>query len=190
MAIVKPGAPKAQIFDTPAGVELNIPAPRYPFVVVFLPVWLVGWAFGWFTAFSAIGSRTSDPGATLFMVVWLSFWTLGGGFALAMFAWSLAGREIVVLGPGRLAIAWRVFGVGRVREYDLVHAARLRVAPQPYNPYDYRSGMRFWGIGGGPIAFDYGASTIRFGGALQEAEASALVQRLIERQPSLRGVSP
>jgi hypothetical protein len=41
--------------------------------------------------------------------------------------------------------------------------------------------MRFWGIGGGLIAFDYGAKTFRFGASLDEAEAQDIVKELNRR---------
>ncbi len=53
-----------------------------------------------------------------------------------------------------------------------------------------RRWKRLWGFGGGPIVFDYGASTVRCGAALEEGEASMLVQQLIQRQPGLRSNKP
>lgn len=41
--------------------------------------------------------------------------------------------------------------------------------------------MQFWGIGGGPIAFDYGSGTVRFGNSLDEAEAREVVRELKAR---------
>jgi hypothetical protein len=38
-------------------------------------------------------------------------------------------------------------------------------------------------FGGGTIAFDYGAKTFRFGGGLDEAEASHLIELLKSRYP-------
>ena len=112
-------------------------------------------------------------------------WTAGGAFAMLAVAWSLAGREVVTLNPAALVIAHRVLSMGRVREYAVQEISNLRVTPQAYDPFDFRSSMRLWGLGGGPIAFDYGAATIRFGGSIEEAEAAVLVRRLVERQPYL-----
>jgi hypothetical protein len=38
--------------------------------------------------------------------------------------------------------------------------------------------MSFWGIGGGLIAFDYGAKTFRFGASVDESEARDIVSEL------------
>jgi hypothetical protein len=181
---VKPGTPKALIRETSGGLEVSIPAPRNPVLLFFLPVWLVGWAFGWVSAFADL---TAGKGVapSLFLLPWLVFWTLGGVFAVVAFAWSAAGREVVTLGPSSLILSRRVLGLGRSREYDLTHVAQLRATPQGYD----RSGMRAWGFGGGTIAFDYGASTVRFGSALEEGEAGMVVRQLAQRRPSLSSMA-
>jgi hypothetical protein len=185
LAIVAPGKPRSTVTDTPEGLRLSIPAKRNPFLLVFLPAWLVGWAIGWGAAASQLNSSGTKGPADLFLVVWLLGWSAGGVFAIRALAWSLAGRELVTLRPHELVIARKALGLGRVRQYDLAHVSNLRVATDGYNPFDLRASMRVWGIGGGPIAFDYGASTVRFGASLEEGEAGQLVRRLLERQPSL-----
>jgi hypothetical protein len=185
LAVVTPGKPRSTVVDTPEGLVLSIPTKRNWFLLVFLPAWLVGWAVGWGAAFSQLISSSSKGPPELFLVAWLVAWTAGGVFAIWALAWSLAGREVVTLRPHELVIARKVLGFGRARQYAISHVVNLRLAPEGYNPFDFRSGMRFWGLGGGPIAFDYGASTVRFGAALEEAEASQLAQRLVGRQPSL-----
>jgi aryl sulfotransferase len=63
----------------------------------------------------------------------------------------------------------------------------LRVSPQPSGA---RWSQRTWGSWGGTLAFDTGASTIRFGAALEEAEAAAIARRLVERHPGLAAAAP
>jgi hypothetical protein len=46
--------------------------------------------------------------------------------------------------------------------------------------------MQFWGIGGGPVTFDYGARTFRFGASVDEAEARDIVNQL-KAQHSFHG---
>ena len=130
---------------------LSIPTKRNFFLLVFLPAWLVGWAMGWGAAFSQLTSSSAKGPPELFLVAWLVAWTAGGVFAIWALAWSLAGREVVTLRPHELVIARKVLGLGRARQYAISHVANLRVAPEGYNPFDFRSGMRFWGIGGGLI---------------------------------------
>jgi len=80
-----------------------------------------------------------------------------------------------------LAIKRDLFGTGRARQYDLAHVKHLRVVTPSFNPFDFSSALQFWGIGGGLIAFDYGAKTFRFGAGVEEAEAQGIVTRLKSR---------
>jgi hypothetical protein len=113
---------------------------------------------------------------TFFLIFWLLGWTAGGVFALYALLWLAVGKEIVSLRPGSLTIKLAVLGVGLTREYDLAHIKNLRVSPEPANPFGWS--MSFWGIGGGLIAFDYGAKTVRFAASIEEAEASQIVSDL------------
>ena len=55
------------------------------------------------------------------------------------------------------------------------------VAQVGFNPLDVSSSLQLWGIGGGVIAFDYEARTIRFGAGLDEAEAKEVVTAITQR---------
>lgn len=181
MAIVSPAEPKASIEENPRGLEVVIPARRNGFITLFLGFWLCGWAIGEVVVPAAFFARDVDVGAKFFVAVWLAAWTVGGGFVLYVFFWSLVGRERVLLTSSTLSIERELFGMGRLREYELRHISDLRTAPSTYNPFDFRSGLQFWGLGGGVIAFDYGAATVRFGAALEEGEAKTIVERLRSR---------
>ena len=145
--------------------------------MLFLSAWLVGWCFG-----EVFATREllfgSDEAPALFLGAWLVGWTIGGGFALFTWLWMLRGREVVVLRPHSLTTKRDVWGLGRPKEYDLLHVKNLRVAPISWNPYDWGGATQFWGVGGGPIAFDYGSRTVRFGSGVDEAEAREIVNEL------------
>lgn len=149
--------------------------------MIFLGFWLCGWAMGDVMVPATFLAADVDREAKLFAAVWLVAWTIGGGFALYAFFWSLVGRERILLTPSTLSIKRELFGMGRVREYELTHVRDLRVSPMTYNPFDFRSSLQFWGIGGGVLVFDHGAATIRFGASLQEGEAKAIVERMRSR---------
>lgn len=181
LAVVEPAKPKAIVADTSHGLEIVIPAKRNWFLTIFLGFWLCGWAMGEIMVPLAFFSGDLDHAALVFTAVWLVMWTVGGGFAIYIFLWSLAGRERVLISPAILSVKRELFGFGRVREYELAHVSDLRSAPSTYNPFDFRSGLQFWGIGGGTVAFDHGASTVRFGASLEEGEAKSLVETLRSR---------
>ena len=186
MAFGKVPAPTSTVTDTTSGLVIVVSARRNYFLLAFLSVWLVAWACGWTWAFHQLTSRTNRGGIDLFLLVWITGWTLGGGFWVFIVGWWLAGRERILLGPSTLSIRREILGMGRKREYAISEIRNLRVAPQPYNPVDFRSGLQSWGLGGGVVAFDYGADTVRFA-AVQEAEGEMIVNRLRERQPFPNG---
>jgi hypothetical protein len=42
--------------------------------------------------------------AVLFSLVWLGAWTVGGAMALTIFAWMLAGREVITVTRDALSV--------------------------------------------------------------------------------------
>lgn len=181
MALVAPARLRATLKDTSAGLEIVVPARRKILVTTFLGFWLCGWlAAEIMVPISFFRDGAQGP-PMAFTAIWLVLWTLGGGFALYVFCWSLAGRERILLSPSRISIQREVFGSGRTREYDAAHVRDLRVSPTPSNPMAFRGGLEYWGIGGGVIAFDHGAATIRFGAGLEEGEAKSVVAQIKSR---------
>jgi hypothetical protein len=181
MAVIAPARPRGSVQEGPEGLEIVIPPRPNWFRTLFLGAWLCGWAVGEFMVPTTFLSRDLEPEARMFAMAWLAAWTLGGGFAIYAFLWSIFGRERVLLTPLSLRIKRDLFGTGRVREYELIHIRDLRCAPAIYNPHDFRSGMQVWGIGGGTIAFDHGSATVRFGAGLEEGEAKAIIERMRSR---------
>ncbi len=188
MSRVSPPADRATITDTPEGLLVSTPVRKHWFIILFLPVWLVGWVFAEVTVGSELLDFESAQGEpVLFLIAWFTMWTIGGLFAIAILLWSLFGLEKVAVAGSSITIRREVLGLGFTREYDLSHATNLRVAADSFNMFDPRAGLRFWGIGGGLIAFDYGSSTVRFASGVDEAEASRIVARVISRNSTLRG---
>jgi hypothetical protein len=149
--------------------------------MLFLPVWLAGWAFGEITVLRQLLLGPHSGAPDLFMLVWVTGWTLGGGFALATVAWLFAGRERVRVEQGTLTLEQVVGPVGRRRSYDLRQVTGLRAVAQTSQEL-MAGNMTPFGFGRtGGLAFDYGTSTVRWGAGLDEAEARVVVERLGER---------
>jgi len=180
---VEPSQPRFRWEDHLGRLRVTLPARRNWLVLIFLSAWLVGWVFGEVMVPTQLFGRTGKTGVDLFAAAWLVMWTIGGGFAIYIWLWNLVGREVIDVDSQSLRIKRAVGRWGRIREFGLTHVRALRVAPQAFNPMDFSSGLRFWGVGGGIIAFDYGAKTYRFGSALDEAEAKQVLARLAERVP-------
>jgi len=181
MTLVAPIRPRASFRDTSEGLEITVPARRNTFLTLFLGLWLCGWVVGEIMVPASFLRGGTHHGPVLVGAVWLVAWTFGGGCALYAFWWSLIGHERILISSLRLSIKRELFGRGRVREYDKAHVRDLRVSPNPYNPFDFRSSLQFWGVGGGILAFDYGAATVRFGAGVDESEAKSIVAQVKAR---------
>jgi hypothetical protein len=182
MARVAVPAAKASISDTPDGLVISIPATKSWGTIAFIGFWLCMWAFGEFSVIHQLATGKPQGSGNLFMVGWLGAWTVGGCAAMYAWLWNMTGHEIVSLTPTSLAIRRDVLGFGRSSEYDLQSVKNLRIDKIPINSR-YNQGFSLQSYFGGTIAFDYGAKTFRFGGGIDEAEASHLIELLKSRYP-------
>lgn len=171
---------RATITGGPEGLEIIIPARRHVLVLLFLGVWLVGWLMGEMTVGAQLFSRRPNGPAAI-LLIWLIFWTLGGGFAAYLWLWMLVGKERILIGTSMLQMKRDVLGLGRTRRYELYKIRNLRVALPPSGPRDAGVALRFAGLVGGLIAFEHEGKTIRFGAAVDEAEARMIVERMKQR---------
>jgi hypothetical protein len=177
MSLVKVSTGRATVSPTFSPLAITIPARRHWFLMLFLPLWLCGWFMGETSAIHELVK--GDGGAGMFLVVWLTMWTVGGAIALLTLAWTIAGKEVLAVGSGLLTHRRQIGPIGITRAYDAHQVRDLRVTPVP-EPRWGRSQNPF-SITDGPIAFDYGAKTIRVGAGVDEAEAKSLVETLRER---------
>jgi hypothetical protein len=83
---------------------------------------------------------------------------------------------ILALRSGSITIKRTILGVGLTREYDLANIKNLRVSPESADPFGWSTSVL--GMGGGLMAFDDGAKTVRFAASVEEAEASQIVSDL------------
>ena len=180
---------RARVQSVPGGIELRIPARRPIVLILFFSVWLVGWCFGEFSAVHQLLRPTplkGDSGApTAFLAFWLCGWTIGGGFVLFSMLWMLAGYERVTFTGEALTLRREVFGIGRSRAYLLSAVRDLRVIDvAPFAPFTFGR-QDVFGRSSGPLAFDYGAQTIRFGAGVDPAEAKRLAAKVLASKPGL-----
>ncbi|MEE9443408.1 MAG: hypothetical protein V3V99_12155 [candidate division Zixibacteria bacterium] len=162
-------------------MEISIPSKKNVFIILFLMFWLAGWCFGEFTVTKQLLSGEVENQGKAFMLFWLAMWTVGGIFAIFIWFWNVAGREIIKIDGLQLKIKRAIFNVGLKKEYELVHIKDLRISPESRNIFSSKSAFQFWGFGGGIIAFDYGARTYRFGASIDEAEAKIILDNISAR---------
>jgi len=149
--------------------------------MVLLAVWMAGSLLG--EAFGANWLLAGEEDTPIFFLgAWVVLWTMSGGAALVACLWMARGQEIVTLRPDTLEIRRDVLGWGTTREYDLAYARNLRVSQRRFDP---KRPLEVLGVGGGSVAFDYGARTLRFGSSLDEAEARQIVSELVTSNAAL-----
>ncbi|MRW92097.1 hypothetical protein GJ699_19050 [Duganella sp. FT80W] len=181
---IQPQPARFHAETTIEGLRVVIPASRNWFIMLFLVAWLGGWTIGE----TNVAGQLLNPGDKTpsgFLLFWLAGWTLGGLFAVGTVLWQLAGREILIANSLALTHRFEVFGVGVSRSYgasDIKHLRTTEYSPPP--TMNQRAMLPpFFGSGHGPIAFDYGARTIRIGSSLEEAEAKSLLNSLVAHLP-------
>lgn len=198
MAFEEPAKPRYKIEEVREGLVITIPARRRWFLILFASFWLCAWAVGEvfvgrIVLYLLFGDHAPGEqpegvvsiGVVVFILAWLGCWTLGGLFAMYAWLWNIAGRQVVTVGVDGVRIENVVPMWRRGKEYRLADVTSLRIAPEQLTMWTFREGMRFWGIGGGPLAFDYAAKTVRFGPALEEAEAKMVLAAIARRCPQI-----
>jgi hypothetical protein len=181
MTKINRSAYRVTVADDPGGLGLLIPPKRNWFIILFMGFWLCTWAVCEIMI-PAQFIKGEIPGITLiFLLAWLGAWTVGGAFAIYLWIWNLMGRQIITIQGHTLTTRRDIGGYGFDKEYDLTQVRDLRVSARGFNALDYSASLDFLGIGGGLVAFDYGAKTCRLGAGLDEAEAKFVVRKIIDR---------
>jgi len=155
--------------DEFGGFRITIPAARNWFLILFLSVWLCGWAVGEVMApagaVAAIffgGKPMNGLPPLVVLCVWFPLWTVAGFMMMLALAWTLAGREVITLTDEALLIRREVGGLQRSRSFDLTGLTNLRYAPLVYNAFSFSfaeswgSQLQMIGLAGGAVAFDHG----------------------------------
>ena len=139
---------------------------------VFLAAWVIAWLSS-----EVLGPTRFFPAETspeTIAIVWYLLWTPGGLLAIYALLWSLVGWEHIHVEPASLSLKRSIFGLGRVRIYDAARVRDLRL-------YSRTAAVNFRKpalVGGGRLAFNYGASVVRFVDNVTDAEAETLLARI------------
>ncbi len=169
-------------------LKITIPSRKQWFQILFMSFWMIGWAFGEVGALRSLISGEGFGGPGLFMIVWLSGWTIGGGYVIYIISWQLFGNEIIQVSNSVITTSRSVLGFGFPKEYssEYIKALRVSTSSSSNDTFGWSRASRFYGIGGGLIAFDYGSKTINFGGGIDEAEAKQILSEIQQRYPQYR----
>jgi hypothetical protein len=180
---VKP--PRFEVEQGLGGDRIRIHARRNIFVLLFLPLWLIGWTAGGIAAITEF-LRTGQP----FLALWLCGWAAGWIFVCAAIGWMLFGSEQIGTPGGDLEIGHRLFGWTRSRLYNGRDVTHLSAAESPVFGR-YRIVVPFLARARtGAIKFSYGGRTVYAAQGLDEAEGRLIVERLLRHLPKGAGAQP
>lgn len=114
------------------------------------------------------------------IAVWIGGWLYIEAFLGYLLLWNLLGKEIIRADGERLTIKYDIFGLGRVKSFNIREISGIRstlsTEPPPLTS--------FLGASGGAVAFDYKGETRRFGIGLNEDEAGWIIKELMPIQKS------
>ena len=194
MAHITPPAPRARIEENGTELRVVVPARRNGFVLLFCPIWLLGWTIGevgvMVVLFAGLIHGKADGPPLLFLLAWLCGWTVGGAWVWFTFLWNLCGREEITACHDTFSVRYAIGRWGKTCEFDPRLIKRFEMQNAGFVPFAWlswfenqstRMGGYQTGIWHGPLAFDYGAKTYRFGAGMDEAEARDLLPHLLRR---------
>jgi len=166
---------RARVEERGTRIVVVVPAKRVWFAMVFWALW-AGLVFT-FVEGDLLGERQQEDSAVVGTLIGVLFLGIACFLVLAIL-WMLLGREEAEAGDGRLVLR-RILGpLRRERVFDAARVTELR--SEPTRSWLSGNFSDFGVIGGGSVAFDYGARTHRFAAALEEAEAKQIARRIEE----------
>lgn len=166
-------------------------------VVVFLLVWLIGWAAGEIIAFKSlleivmplvrkmfggisISMEFVDWFGLVFLLVWLSFWTYGGAASIGKLLEMVAGGEVIEVNRSEIALQRKILGIGRVKRYPAGEIYEVRPATKEGQQSMGKRGAKY------QLEFDYGFETVGFGPGLNPEESQEILQLIYQKYPQYR----
>jgi hypothetical protein len=172
---VWPFGRRSQVTRTRNELIISIPAPCNIVLLLFLSVWLIAWAVG--EVFIPRQVVIGEIPLNAFIFSWFVGWTIGGAFAIRSWLWMVRGREIVRVTRRVLGIRRRVWSFGSETQFDAAEIFDLRVADDAFQLFGEEDPPQY-GWNQGPLAFEYGGRTVRFGKGLRKAEAQEVVEEI------------
>jgi hypothetical protein len=176
--VVRPFPLRSTVSEDSGALQISIPMKRRWLVLPFLLCWLSLWTYGGWDTGNKLAKHFE-----FFDFVWMGMWAFGEFCVIAWCLRMLGGRDEVVVHGDTLTIRKQIFSVGLTKMYSISEARDLRFQPEMDAARRHRDSR---------IAFDYGAKTITFGDAIDEAEAAQLITMIKGRSrfsdsPSLEG---
>ncbi|MCB9198575.1 MAG: hypothetical protein H6600_08950 [Flavobacteriales bacterium] len=137
------------------------------------------WSVGEYFVLKQIFDPNTFILAKIFMLVWVTIWTVAGLFVMFFILWQILGFEIIIVTHQGIRIEKTVLGIGSKNNYDIGSIKDLMFNDNP-TP-EVRKGKYQPGFvknSGGKIKFSFGTETIQFGNNINREEAEFLFDKI------------
>ncbi len=184
----KPSKGRAEIHQDLHSLTIKIPSKKNWFIIIFTTAWMGGWLIGELFAINTLFFSDTPLFANLFLLVWLTLWTVGGIFMLISIIQQLIGYETISVKKGILEIK-RTAGITIQKKlYEIKSIRHIDINPTIdlgmwSGAYLYRQNII--GFKNGKIKFDYGMKTIKFANDIEEAEARIIIE-IFKENPNFK----
>lgn len=108
------------------------------------------------------------------IILFISFFFIVGIFVFNIFLWHLKGKEKVSLSDKELIVEKLGTIFTSKRKYDIQDIDVFSLTEKPTTPFF----IRFWGLGGGQIQFNYFGQFKYFGQTLTGNDAKTIINKL------------
>lgn len=159
------------------GLEIQISTKRNILPIIFLGCWSVGWAIG---EYSVIQILLAPPFtlSKLPLIIWLATWSIVGVFVICIWLWHANGKEVIRIDAYNLNHR-RSFGFfSRSHNYAVEKINNLHVASQSLSMFKFKTGLRYWGLSGGIIEFNFNGQSYRFASDISKVEAETIIKQI------------
>jgi hypothetical protein len=173
--LAKRGDSRVTIRETEDGLGIHNPTHRQMPIILFLLLWLGGWSVGEYFALNEIFSGGGMSEGDMFLLVWVTFWTLGGLAAWWFVLWQMFGVEQLFITGGALVHEVGLWWLRRRRIFPLESVSGFEDASA--RP---KMGQQFTN---GAIAFEVEGREHRFGIGMNSEEAEASLAAIKRHLP-------
>ncbi len=178
-----------QLEETDDAIILKAPSYKETFLLIFIPLWLLGWFYGLIavaiSAFTGTLFRLNPdwhPGAlTGFSLLWATVWIFSGLRLMLVWLKMAFGLETMKFEAQSVKVSFNILGLSRTKEYPVNSIWNLRqVEPISYWKPQIR---RTFDPQMQTLAFDLNNKTIRFASGISKISAEQVVDWVQKKFP-------
>ena len=155
----------------------------------FAFLFLIVWLTIWSFGGGTVLTQIFGGEVDLFSLVWIVFWAFGLCMAAACLLWLAKGRSAISVTSDALVFRWSMPLISRTKRFDTRAVANLRGGATMWplaNGVFYTSLPPFFPSMRGGLRFDYGARTVTVMNDLDETEGNLAARWVEARMPEAK----